>query len=79
MIIVTGATGNIGRALVDRLLADGAAVRALTRDPARAGLPAAAETVRADLTETEDLVPLLTGADALFLTRGRMATGPRWR
>ncbi|MGW8557956.1 SDR family oxidoreductase [Streptomyces tubercidicus] len=67
MIIVTGATGNIGRALVDRLLADGAAVRALTRDPARAGLPAAAETVRADLTETDDLVPLLTGADALFL------------
>lgn len=39
MIVVTGATGNIGRSLVGRLLAEGAAVRALTRDPARAGLP----------------------------------------
>ncbi|MFE0377633.1 NmrA family NAD(P)-binding protein, partial [Streptomyces inhibens] len=45
MIVVTGATGNIGRSLVGRLLAEGAAVRALTRDPARAGLPAEAEVV----------------------------------
>ncbi|WP_310729322.1 NAD(P)H-binding protein [Streptomyces sp. N2A] len=68
MIVVTGATGNIGRSLVDRLLADGAAVRALTRDPARAQLPAGAEVVRADLTGTAaDFGPLLDGADALFL------------
>ncbi len=67
MIVVTGATGNIGRCLVDRLLAEGAAVRALTRDPARAALPAGAEVVRADLTGTDDLAPLLAGADALFL------------
>ncbi|MFD3421558.1 SDR family oxidoreductase [Streptomyces decoyicus] len=67
MIVVTGATGNIGRSLVGRLLAEGAAVRALTRDPARAGLPAEAETVRADLTGTDDLGPLLAGAQALFL------------
>lgn len=67
VIVVTGATGNIGRCLVGRLLADGAAVRALTRDPARAALPAGAETVRADLTGTPDLAPLLAGADALFL------------
>ncbi|GLW16656.1 nucleotide-diphosphate-sugar epimerase [Streptomyces sp. NBRC 13847] len=67
VIVVTGATGNIGRRLVDRLLADGAAVRALTRDPARAALPAGAETVRADLTGAQDLAPLLAGADALYL------------
>lgn len=68
MIVVTGATGNIGRSLVDRLLADGAAVRALTRDPARAQLPAGAEVVRADLTDSAaDFAPLLDGADALFL------------
>lgn len=67
MIVVTGATGNIGRSLVDRLLAEGAAVRALTRDPARAALPAGAEVVRADLTGADDLAPLLAGADALFL------------
>ncbi|MGW1374047.1 SDR family oxidoreductase [Streptomyces sp. NPDC002446] len=67
MIVVTGATGNIGRSLVGRLLAEGVAVRALTRDPARAALPAGAEVVRADLTGTDDLTPLLAGADALFL------------
>ncbi len=67
MIVVTGATGNIGRVLVHRLLAGGAAVRALTRDPARAGLPAEAETVRADLTGADALEPLLAGAEALFL------------
>ncbi|MGX1973740.1 SDR family oxidoreductase [Streptomyces kronopolitis] len=67
VVVVTGATGNIGRRLVDRLLADGAAVRALTRDPARAALPAGAETVRADLTGAQDLAPLLAGADALYL------------
>ncbi|MGW9078422.1 SDR family oxidoreductase [Streptomyces kronopolitis] len=67
VIVVTGATGNIGRRLVDRLLADGAAVRALTRDPARAALPAGAETVRADLTGAQDLAPLLAGAEALYL------------
>ncbi|MGD3110102.1 SDR family oxidoreductase [Streptomyces sp. YGL11-2] len=67
MIVVTGATGNIGRSLVGRLLEEGAAVRALTRDPARAGLPERAEVVRADLGEETDLTPLLTDADALFL------------
>ncbi|MER6048658.1 NAD(P)H-binding protein [Streptomyces sp. NPDC001793] len=67
VIVVTGATGNIGRRLVDRLLEEGVAVRALTRDPARAALPDRAEVVRADLAEDTDLAPLLAGADALFL------------
>ncbi|MEV0371046.1 NAD(P)H-binding protein [Streptomyces sp. NPDC050636] len=67
MIVVTGATGNIGRSLVGGLLGEGAAVRALTRDPSRAALPAGAETVRADLTDAKALESLLAGADALFL------------
>ncbi|MFH8346949.1 SDR family oxidoreductase [Streptomyces sp. NPDC018045] len=67
MIVVTGATGNIGRSLVGQLLAEGASVRALTRDPERAGLPSGAETVRADLTDPASLEPALNGADALFL------------
>ena len=41
-ILVTGATGNVGRPLVAGLLADGARVRALTRDLAAAGFAAAA-------------------------------------
>jgi uncharacterized protein YbjT (DUF2867 family) len=43
MILVTGATGKVGRHLVADLLAAGAEVRALTRDPAAADLPAGAD------------------------------------
>ncbi|MEV6049741.1 NAD(P)H-binding protein [Streptomyces sp. NPDC052107] len=64
MIVVTGATGNVGRALVDRLLAAGRPVRALTRDPQRAALPAGAEVVR---FRPDDPATLFGGATALFL------------
>lgn len=64
MIVVTGATGNVGRALVDRLLAAGRPVRALTRDPQRAALPAGAEVVR---FRPDDPAALFGGATALFL------------
>ena len=37
MILVTGATGNVGSALLQRLVADGEPVRALVRDPRRLG------------------------------------------
>ncbi|MEU4213348.1 NAD(P)H-binding protein [Streptomyces sp. NPDC026206] len=67
MIVVTGATGNIGRSLVRQLLAEGASVRALSRKPERAGLPAAAESVRADLTDPASLEPALRGAGSLYL------------
>lgn len=49
-ILVTGATGNIGRHLVSLLAEAGVAVRALTRDPGRAGLPGGVEVARGDLT-----------------------------
>ncbi|UFR05085.1 NAD(P)H-binding protein [Streptomyces sp. Go40/10] len=64
MIVVTGATGNVGRALVDRLLAAGQPVRALTRDPERAALPARAEVVR---FRPDAPAALFTGATRLFL------------
>ncbi|MDX3226308.1 NAD(P)H-binding protein [Streptomyces sp. ME19-01-6] len=60
MIVVTGATGNVGRHVVDELVAAGAEVRALTRDPDSARLP---EGVR--VARTADLP--LEGADAVFL------------
>ncbi|MFJ7072565.1 NAD(P)H-binding protein [Streptomyces sp. NPDC098781] len=64
MIAVTGATGNVGRALVGRLAAADRPVRALTRDPARAALPAGAEVVRFD---PERPAAMFEGATRLFL------------
>jgi len=71
MILVLGATGKIGRALVPALLDAGAAVRALTRDPAKAAIDPRAETVRGDLDDTASLPRLLDDVDRVFvLTQG---------
>jgi uncharacterized protein YbjT (DUF2867 family) len=75
MIVVTGATGIVGRVLTDDLLAAGASVRALTRDPESAGLPAAVETVKAAFGGGQSLEPLLDGADALWLNPAAVPGG----
>ncbi|MGO4417724.1 NAD(P)H-binding protein [Streptomyces sp. MCAF7] len=68
MILVTGATGNIGRELVRELDAKGAKSRLLVRDPARAaGLPERAERAVGDLGEPTTLTPAFAGVDKLFL------------
>ncbi|MGW4524196.1 NAD(P)H-binding protein [Amycolatopsis sp. NPDC004378] len=73
MIFVLGATGKVGRALVPALLDAGAAVRALTRDPAKARIDPRAEVVQGDL-DTADLAALFDGVDRVFvLTQGATA------
>ncbi|MEV0598748.1 NAD(P)H-binding protein [Streptomyces sp. NPDC050315] len=67
MILVTGATGNVGRNLVRELLDAGEKVRALTRDPATSALPDGVETVPGDLTRPETLPAALQGVDRAFL------------
>ncbi|MFG1810874.1 NAD(P)H-binding protein [Streptomyces sp. NPDC049040] len=68
MILVTGATGNIGRELVGQLDAAGVACRVLVRDPARAAaLPLSAERVTGDLTAPATLAPAFAGIERLFL------------
>jgi uncharacterized protein YbjT (DUF2867 family) len=66
-ILVTGATGHIGRRVVEQLLAAGSRVRAMSRSPHTAGLPDDVEVVRGDLTEPATLDPCLDGVDAVFL------------
>ncbi|MFZ3598409.1 NAD(P)H-binding protein [Streptomyces sp. BH104] len=66
-VLVTGATGRIGRAVVDELLAAGVPVRALTRDPAAAELPAGVEVVAGDFADPASLDPALRGVRAVFL------------
>jgi len=66
-VLVTGATGRVGRVVVDQLLDAGVPVRALTRRPAATGLPAAVEVVAGDFTAPESLDAGLQGVNAVFL------------
>jgi len=66
-VLVTGATGRVGRAVVAQLLGAGVPVRALTRRPDAAGLPAAVEVVAGDLTVPESLDAGLQSVGAVFL------------
>lgn len=66
-ILVTGATGTVGRQVVSQLLATDCQVRALTRNPGTASLPDTVEIVGGDLTDADSLERCLEGVDAVFL------------
>jgi uncharacterized protein YbjT (DUF2867 family) len=71
LILVTGATGTVGREVVKQLIEGGHAVRALVRDPSNAALGDAVEIVQADLARPETLAPAFDGVDRAFvLSRG---------
>ncbi|MFI9502853.1 SDR family oxidoreductase [Nocardia sp. NPDC052566] len=78
MIVVTGATGNIGGTLVRILAEAGAQVTAISRGAKDIRLPEGVRHVTADLAEPETLAPALAGADALFLliTGEQLVDGP---
>ena len=65
-IVVTGATGNVGRPLVHELHAAGAEVRAVTRDPDGAHFPHG-------VTLQHDVADALPGASAVFLNSRALA------
>ncbi|HEV7420558.1 MAG TPA: NAD(P)H-binding protein [Mycobacterium sp.] len=67
MIVVTGASGNVGRPLVHALVEAGEKVTAVSRRLTAADVPAGAEFRQADLTRPKDLASTFDGADALFL------------
>jgi uncharacterized protein YbjT (DUF2867 family) len=66
-ILVTGATGTVGRQVVSQLLDTGNTVRALVREPMSAVLPASVELVQGDLSDAATLPAALDGVDAVFL------------
>ncbi|TDD46076.1 NAD-dependent epimerase/dehydratase family protein [Nonomuraea terrae] len=78
-ILVTGATGTVGRSLVRQLLEAGQEVRALTRFPENAALPPEAELVRGDLGDPASLTPALRGVERMHLVAidGSLAAGAR--
>ncbi len=67
MILVTGATGSIGRPLVDLLVREGARVRAVTRNPEAAALPASVEVIEGDPSRPDTIASSLEGVTGLFL------------
>ncbi|GAA3141833.1 NAD(P)H-binding protein [Planomonospora alba] len=66
-ILVTGATGIVGRHVVDQLVRAGAQVRALTRNPAAAKLPPQVEVVQGDLAEPASVAAALDGVERMYL------------
>jgi uncharacterized protein YbjT (DUF2867 family) len=70
MIVVAGATGNVGRELVRALAGAGKPVRALSRNPGAAALPTGVQAVSGDLNRPETLRDVLAGASGVYLLSG---------
>jgi nucleoside-diphosphate-sugar epimerase len=75
-VLVTGATGDVGRHVTERLLAAGMAVRALCRSVPD-GLPGGVEGVHGDLTAPETLDPAVAGVDAVVHCAAHLGGGGR--
>jgi (4-alkanoyl-5-oxo-2,5-dihydrofuran-3-yl)methyl phosphate reductase len=71
MILVTGATGTVGREVVGQLLGMGQGVRALTRDPSKGGIDSKVEVIPGDLMKPDTLGKAVDGVEKIF----SLATG----
>ncbi|HET7578130.1 MAG TPA: SDR family oxidoreductase [Bacillales bacterium] len=67
MILITGATGNVGREIVKKLHKSGHKVRALSRNPEKAELPPGVEVVAGDLSHPETLKNALDRIQKVFM------------
>jgi uncharacterized protein YbjT (DUF2867 family) len=70
LILVTGATGNVGGELVQALAHAGQPVRALTRSGTPRGLPSGVQTAVGDLSRPGSLAGALAGVSGIFLLPG---------
>lgn len=66
-ILVTAATGRVGRHVVDQLVQRGAKVRVLTRDRSKANFPTGVEVAQGDLLDIDGLRAAFEGVSTLFL------------
>ncbi len=67
LILVTGATGNVGRRVVTALVNAGVRVRALTRTSSKALFPAGVEVVEGDLSRPLSIAPAFRGVERMYL------------
>lgn len=72
-VLVVGATGSIGRLVVEEALRQGHVVRALVRTPAK--LPREAQVVLGDVTRPDTLAGAVEGVDAIVFTLGSDGAG----
>jgi len=72
-ILVTGATGNVGSLVVERLAAAGAEVKALVRTPGKVTFPKGVTEVAGDLTDVASIRTALTSVRTLFLLNAVVA------
>ena len=68
MILITGATGNVGREDHRLLLARGAKVAAVTRHPATAVLPRGAMIVGGDPSDPKTIASALNDVEAILIS-----------
>ena len=78
MIVVTGASGNVGAQVASMLAASGHPVRAMTRRPHKARMPEGVEVVYGDAGDSASLDDAFWGADRAFLmTAQQIGSAPR--
>jgi uncharacterized protein YbjT (DUF2867 family) len=75
-VLVVGATGSIGRLVVEESIRQGYPTRALVRNPEKARrLPPEADIVVGDVTQPETLSAAVAGIEAVVLTLGSDGAG----
>ncbi|MGW5365852.1 NAD(P)H-binding protein [Actinopolymorpha pittospori] len=76
-ILVTGATGNVGKHVLSSLAGAGFAPRALVRDPGTASLPEGVEVAVGDLSSPRTLEPALRDVERVYLMWPGIPVEPR--